>query len=102
MMIMIVLHLFKLLFYLASLTKSYLANLSNSQKYDQYVHDSKNMINVIPMFSKMRIKLWDGTVVNAQALDVGGAFRGNLIDIYLDTVNEAINLGRKRVLVEVY
>jgi 3D (Asp-Asp-Asp) domain-containing protein len=43
--------------------------------------------------------LWDGREVPAAALDKGTAVIGNRIDIFVDTVNEAINLGRKPVTV---
>ncbi len=51
--------------------------------------------------TKMKIKLWDGDLVNAMAIDVGTAIKGKLIDIYVDTIDEAINLGRRNVIVKI-
>jgi 3D (Asp-Asp-Asp) domain-containing protein len=56
---------------------------------------------VIPMYTKMKIKLWDGDLVNAMAIDIGSAIKDKLIDIYVDTIDEAINLGRRSVLVKI-
>lgn len=54
----------------------------------------------VPLFSRFRIKLWDGwTVVPAIALDIGPTKR--LIDIYVDKINEAINYGIKRVQIQI-
>lgn len=52
---------------------------------------------VIPLNSEFNIALWDGRTVKAKALDTGSAIKGNVIDIYTDSVKEAINLGRKVV-----
>ncbi|WP_407659770.1 3D domain-containing protein [Limnoraphis robusta] len=43
--------------------------------------------------------MWDRREVPATALDKGTAVINNKIDIFVDTVNEAINLGRKPVSV---
>ena len=55
--------------------------------------------NVIPLLKNFTLVLWDGREVPAVALDKGTAIVGNKIDIFVDTVNEAINLGRKPVTV---
>jgi len=55
--------------------------------------------NVIPLGKNFTLVLWDGREVPATALDKGTAVIGNKIDIFVDTVNEAINLGRKPVTV---
>lgn len=55
--------------------------------------------NVIPLRKNFTLVLWDGREVPAAALDKGTAVIGNKIDIFVDTVNEAINLGRKPVTV---
>jgi 3D (Asp-Asp-Asp) domain-containing protein len=55
--------------------------------------------NVIPLLKNFTLVLWDGTEVPAAALDKGTAIIGNRIDIFVDTVNEALNLGRKPVTV---
>jgi 3D (Asp-Asp-Asp) domain-containing protein len=55
--------------------------------------------NVIPLRQNFALVLWDGREVPAAALDKGTAVIGNRIDIFVDTVNEAINLGRKPVTV---
>jgi len=53
---------------------------------------------VIPLLREFKLILWDGTEVPASALDTGTAIKGLIIDIYVDTINEAINLGRKQVV----
>lgn len=53
--------------------------------------------NVIPLLKEFTLILWDGRQVPASALDKGTAIIGNKIDIFVDTVSEAINLGRQRV-----
>jgi 3D (Asp-Asp-Asp) domain-containing protein len=55
--------------------------------------------NVIPLGKNFTLVLWDGRKVPATALDKGTAVIGYKIDIFVDTVNEAINLGRKPVTV---
>lgn len=57
--------------------------------------------NRIPLFTRFNVKLWDnGDSVPAIALDVGNKIVGRIIDIYVDTISEAINLGRKNVFLE--
>ncbi|MUG91318.1 LysM peptidoglycan-binding domain-containing protein [Scytonema sp. UIC 10036] len=55
--------------------------------------------NVIPLLKEFTIILWDGRQVPATALDKGTAIIGNKIDIFVDTIQEAIHLGRKQVQV---
>ena len=52
---------------------------------------------VFPMLSEFTIALWDGKEVRAKALDTGTAIQGNIIDIFVDTNAEAIELGVKEV-----
>ncbi|WP_375500270.1 3D domain-containing protein [uncultured Nostoc sp.] len=52
---------------------------------------------VIPLLTNFTLVLWDGTRVPAAALDIGTAIIGNKIDIFVDNVTEAINLGVKSV-----
>ncbi|MGB3756303.1 MAG: 3D domain-containing protein [Rivularia sp. (in: cyanobacteria)] len=54
--------------------------------------------NLIPRLTNFTL-VWDGQEVPAQALDVGTAIIGNRIDILVDTIAEAIELGRKTVKV---
>lgn len=54
---------------------------------------------IIPLLKNFTLVLWDGTEVPAAALDKGTAIIGNKIDIFVDTVNKAIDLGRKSVSV---
>jgi len=54
--------------------------------------------NVIPRLTNFTL-VWDGTELPAAALDVGTAIIGNKIDILVDTIAEAIELGRKPVRV---
>ena len=56
---------------------------------------------LIPMYTRLKVKLWDGITVPAIALDIGNTVQNKIIDIFVDTNEEAINLGRKSVLVEV-
>jgi 3D (Asp-Asp-Asp) domain-containing protein len=58
--------------------------------------------NVIPLRKNFTLVLWDGTEVPAVALDKGTAITGNKINIFVDTVNEAINLGTKPVTVIIF
>ncbi|BAY21139.1 peptidoglycan-binding LysM [Calothrix sp. NIES-2100] len=53
--------------------------------------------NVIPLLTNFTLVLWDGKQVPAAALDIGTAIIGNKIDIFVDTVQEAINLGVQSV-----
>ena len=53
--------------------------------------------NVIQLKTEFKLILWDGQEVSAKALDKGTAIIGNRIDIYVDTNDEAINLGRRPV-----
>lgn len=55
--------------------------------------------NVIPLLTNFTLVLWDGRQVPGAALDIGTAIIGKKIDIFVDTVNEAINLGVKPVKV---
>lgn len=54
--------------------------------------------NVIPRLTNFTL-VWDGQEVPAAALDIGTAIIGNRIDILVDTIAEAIDLGRKPVKV---
>lgn len=53
--------------------------------------------NVIALKTNFTLILWDGRQVPAAALDTGTAILGNKIDIFVDAINEAINLGVKSV-----
>ncbi|MDF5729627.1 MAG: LysM peptidoglycan-binding domain-containing protein [Rhizonema sp. PD38] len=53
--------------------------------------------NVIALKTNFTLILWDGKQVQAAALDKGTAILGNKIDIFVDTISEAINLGVKSV-----
>lgn len=53
--------------------------------------------NVIPLHKKFTLILWNGKHVKAVALDTGTKIQGHIIDIFVDTTTEAINLGRKHV-----
>lgn len=55
---------------------------------------------VVPMYSIVTVTLADGTTFKAQALDTGGAIRGNRIDILVASRAEAITLGRQAVEIE--
>ncbi len=53
--------------------------------------------NVIPLLTNFTLVLWDSRQIPAAALDIGTAIIGEKIDIFVDTVQEAINLGVKPV-----
>ncbi len=53
--------------------------------------------DIIPMLTEFTLTLWDGTSVHAKALDIGTAIKGEIIDIFVDTIEEAINLGVKQI-----
>ncbi|MDJ0590062.1 MAG: LysM peptidoglycan-binding domain-containing protein [Pleurocapsa sp. MO_226.B13] len=53
----------------------------------------------IPLRTKFTLVLWDGRQVPAEALDVGTAIVTGKIDILVDTIAEALELGRKPVKV---
>ena len=53
--------------------------------------------NLIPLLTNFTLVLWDGRQIPAAALDIGTAIIGKKIDIFVDTVQEAINLGVKSV-----
>ncbi len=53
--------------------------------------------NVIALKTNFTLILWDGRQVQAAALDTGTAILGNKIDIFVDAISEAINLGVKSV-----
>lgn len=52
--------------------------------------------NVIPLGTKV---LYNGNIYVAE--DTGGAVKGNRIDIYFDSHNEALRFGRKTIEIEV-
>ncbi|WP_414589973.1 LysM peptidoglycan-binding domain-containing protein [Scytonema sp. PCC 10023] len=53
----------------------------------------------IPLRTNFTLVLWDNSQVRAEALDVGSTILPGKIDILVDTVEEALNLGRKPVKV---
>ena len=54
---------------------------------------------VITLHTNFTLVLWDGRQIPAAALDIGKAIVGNKIDIFVDTVQEALELGVKSVTV---
>ncbi len=57
---------------------------------------------VIPLGSVVRVSHPDGRRIGIFVImDTGGAIRGNKIDIYMDSCREAIDWGRRPVVVEV-
>ena len=53
----------------------------------------------IPLRTNFTLVLWDGRQVPAEALDTGTAILPGKIDILVDTIAEALDLGRKPVKV---
>lgn len=57
---------------------------------------------VIPLGTKVYLQYTDGTPIGyATAEDTGGAIKGNIIDIYMDSYNECIQFGRRNVVVTI-
>jgi 3D (Asp-Asp-Asp) domain-containing protein len=58
--------------------------------------------SVIPLGSVVRMSHLDGEEIGVfVVMDTGGAVRGNRVDIYMDSCREALDWGRKRIVVEV-
>lgn len=55
----------------------------------------------VPFFTKLKIELANGEIINAIVLDRGGDIKGKRLDILVATKSEAIQLGRQQVTVEV-
>jgi len=53
--------------------------------------------NRIPLGSVVEIKYPDGSVERRVAEDTGGAIHGNILDVYVVTVQEALSRGRQNV-----
>lgn len=55
--------------------------------------------NVIPLGTRLYIETADGSYIygTAVAADVGGAIKGNKIDLFMETYSECINFGRRAV-----
>ena len=68
-------------------------------------HEGKRVIavdpNVIPLGSNVKVTLANGDSFEATAQDVGGAIKGNRIDILVASRDEAYRLGRMTAKVEV-
>jgi 3D (Asp-Asp-Asp) domain-containing protein len=59
----------------------------------------KGVVAVDPNVIKLGTKLYVKGYGHAQALDVGSAIKGNKIDLYFETYQEAIKWGRRKVKV---
>jgi len=72
---------------------------------DTIYHEGKRIIavdpNVVPLGSTVKVTLANGDSFEATAQDVGGAIKGNRIDILVASRNEAYRLGRQSAKVEV-
>ena len=51
--------------------------------------------NVIPLRTKLYVEGYGFAI----AADVGGAIKGNRIDLFFNTIDECMNYGRKKVKV---
>lgn len=57
--------------------------------------------DVIDLYSKLKITMPDGEVLEAIALDTGGAIKGKRLDLLVENRKKArVDVGRKRVRVE--
>lgn len=67
--------------------------------------DGKRVIavdpSVIPLHSTVEIKLSNGTTYYATAQDIGGAIKGNIIDVAHETTNQALSFGRQTIQVRI-
>lgn len=70
-----------------------------------YAEDGRRIIavdpSVIPLGSTVEVRLADGRTFEAVALDIGGAIKGERIDILVDTEKSAFQFGRQDVEVRV-
>ena len=57
------------------------------------------MVAVDPSFIPLRSRLYVDGYGYATALDVGGSIKGNRIDLFFESYEEAINWGIRRVRV---
>lgn len=57
--------------------------------------------NVIPTGSTVRITLGNGEVIVAEAMDTGGAIKGNRLDLLMSSESEALAFGRQPVEVTI-
>src|SRR5690606_20608207 len=66
-----------------------------------YAEDGRRIIavdpSIIPIGSTVEIRLAGGRTFEAVALDIGGAIKGERIDILVDTKNDAYQFGRQDV-----
>lgn len=53
--------------------------------------------SVIPLGALVMVKLSDGSTFKARAMDVGGAIKGNRIDLLVGSKSEAFSFGRQSV-----
>ncbi|MED3832960.1 3D domain-containing protein [Peribacillus frigoritolerans] len=56
---------------------------------------------VIPLGSKVSIRLADGRVIEGTAQDTGGDIRGNRIDVLVGSEGQAREFGRQSVKIKV-
>lgn len=56
---------------------------------------------VIPLGSAVEIRLADGTIIEGTAQDIGGAIKGNRIDVLMATKSEMQAFGRQAVEVRI-
>lgn len=70
-----------------------------------YAEDGRRIIavdpSIIPLGSTVEVRLADGRTFEAVALDIGGAIKGERIDILVDTKNDAYQFGRQDVDVRI-
>ena len=68
---------------------------------DLNANPNQKVISVDPSVIPLGSKVWVEGYGEAIAGDTGGAIKGNKIDIYMPTYNDAINWGRKTVKVKI-
>lgn len=61
----------------------------------------RGVVAVDPQVIPLGTRLWIEGYGEAVALDTGGAIRGKHIDLYMDTEEEALRWGRRKVRVKI-
>ncbi len=68
---------------------------------DLIANPNKKVISVDPSVIPLGTKVWVEGYGNAVAGDTGGAIKGNKIDVFIPSYEEAMNWGRKTVKVKI-
>jgi 3D (Asp-Asp-Asp) domain-containing protein len=58
-------------------------------------------VHRIPLYTQIEVLLWNVSVIKAMVVDTGPNYSENLIDIFVNTIAEAIELGRQPVQISI-